>query len=570
LCSPIPAFQNEKSLFPKKISNFFQNRLTKPPVPPSNEYTKLFQGGTLMKTRKIISLFLAAVLLAVTLYACGQSEQDKLYDELTKKSSSSEPVPVVTSAPESSTISSEAEPTPEPTPYVDPEGLEGEFTLLCYRKIGAVGIKDQPEALAEEFMKLHPGVTVNVEFFTDINAPGTPAEKRSSYAARVRAELGSGEADYVLYQPLEELNLYGLSKNGIFIDLRPYFDNDPNINPDDYYTPVLDALSIDGKLTTMPISFSFEGLYLNRKVMESLDVDADAIATVNYKDVLGWYDQAKAADLDLQPVFGAELASRFYTYESPAYFDVVNKEASFQSPEFIEYLTRTGAIEEADKSLGFIARGALTVPGKVERALLYWDTGERTEPEATDEFTEEIFADAHPGVAAVAAVTPEYLGHLSAPLTYLAGPYPAVSTKGQLGVYTTEDFAVPASMKNPDLAWKFISYCIGEREDVKAGNDFFTWDIPINAKNFSKLVDAMKNSPWTYVEERHCGYKSDKIDGEVSAQKLEEFMALPLINSKVYVIDMSEYLTEFYDNKLTTPEQCAEKIQGRAYIWLNE
>ncbi len=47
-------------------------------------------------------------------------------------------------------------------------------------------------------------------------------------------------------------------------------------------------------------------------------------------------------------------------------------------------------------------------------------------------------------------------------------------------------------------------------------------------------------------------------------------MALPLINSKVYVIDMNEYLTEFYDNKLTTPEQYAEKIQGRAYIWLNE
>lgn len=520
-----------------------------------------------MSVKKMFSILLVSLFLVIVTAACGQSKEDKLYDELTQKVSSAVASPAESVA---SKVESLAEPTPEPTPYVDPEGLEGEFTLFCYLDKSSPGAPDQATFLAQEFMKLHPGVTVNVEYFTNLNDTTPAQEKRAAYTAQVLAELGSGEADYVLFRPIEELNLYGLSQNGVFIDLRPYFDSDPNINPDDFYTPVLDALSVDGKLTTMPISFSFEGLYLNREVMQSLDVDVDSITSVNYQDVLDWYDQAKAADPDLQPTFGAELSSRFYTYESPAYLDVMNKEASFQSPEFIEYLTRTGAIEEADKSMGYIARANLTIPGKVERALLYWDTGERTEPEVTDEFTEEVFADAHPGVTAVAAITPEYLGHLSAPLAHLAGPYPAVSTKGQLGVYTTEDFAVPASMKNPDLAWKFISYCIGEREDVKSGSDFFTWDIPINAKNFSKLVNAMKNSPQTYVEERNCGYKSDKIDGEVSAQKLDEFMALPLINSKAYVIDMSEYLTEFYDSKLTTPEQCAEKIQGRAYIWLNE
>ena len=45
---------------------------------------------------------------------------------------------------------------------------------------------------------------------------------------------------------------------------------------------------------------------------------------------------------------------------------------------------------------------------------------------------------------------------------------------------------------------------------------------------------------------------------------------MPLVNGKTHVIDMSEYLTEFYDSKLTTPEQCAEKIQGRMDIWLHE
>ncbi len=518
-----------------------------------------------MKTRRIFAWALALLLV---LSACGQSEQDKYYDELVKKSSSAEEISVP--VPESSPESSEAEPTPEPTPYVDPEGLTGEFTLFCFLDRSGPGTPDQMTALANEFMELHPGVTINVEFFTDLNDNRSGRELRAAYSAQVLAELGSGEADYLLYRPIEELNLYGLSKSGLFIDLRPYFENDPTINPDDYYTPVLDALSVDGKMTTMPVSFSFEGMYLNREVMESLDVDVDSILSVDYQDVLGWYDQAKEADPEIQPVFGAWLANSFYTYEAPAYFDVVNGEASFQSPEFIEFLTRTSAIEEVDKDMGYVARVNLGIPGMVEGAMLYWDTGERREPEATDVYTEEILADAHPGIAVVSSITPERLGHLSDPLRYLAGPYPAVSTKGQMGVYTDEDFAIPSSMKNPDLAWKFISYCIGEREDVKLGSDFLTWCVPINKKNFVKIVDAMKNSPRTYVMERYVGYKSDKIDGEVSAQKLEEFMALPLINSKVYVIDMSEYLTEFYDNKLTTPEQCAEKIQGRAYIWLNE
>ena len=45
---------------------------------------------------------------------------------------------------------------------------------------------------------------------------------------------------------------------------------------------------------------------------------------------------------------------------------------------------------------------------------------------------------------------------------------------------------------------------------------------------------------------------------------------MPLLNGKLYSLDAGEYLEEFYQKGLTTPEECAEKIQGRAEIWLNE
>ena len=37
-----------------------------------------------------------------------------------------------------------------------------------------------------------------------------------------------------------------------------------------------------------------------------------------------------------------------------------------------------------------------------------------------------------------------------------------------------------------------------------------------------------------------------------------------------YNVDVQDYLDEYYVNELTTAEECAQKIQGRAEIWLNE
>ena len=52
--------------------------------------------------------------------------------------------------------------------------------------------------------------------------------------------------------------------------------------------------------------------------------------------------------------------------------------------------------------------------------------------------------------------------------------------------------------------------------------------------------------------------------------KVNEIFSLPLVNLNSYGVDVQEYLDEFYVNELITAEQCAEKIQGRAEIWLNE
>ena len=56
----------------------------------------------------------------------------------------------------------------------------------------------------------------------------------------------------------------------------------------------------------------------------------------------------------------------------------------------------------------------------------------------------------------------------------------------------------------------------------------------------------------------------------LTAQKMDEYLSMGLVNRKLYSPDVQEYLDEFYNSGLTTAEQCAEKIQSRVDIWLHE
>ena len=137
--------------------------------------------------------------------------------------------------------------------------------LDCFRNSNP-GALTALECLAQEFMERHPNVTVTVEYFAENYALEEMAEIKERYSAQVRAELVSGEADYVLFSPQGGLNLAQLSQAGVLLDLRPYWDSDPEIRPEDYFTTVLDAVSVEGKLTSLPLSFSMNGVFLNRAV----------------------------------------------------------------------------------------------------------------------------------------------------------------------------------------------------------------------------------------------------------------------------------------------------------------
>ena len=284
---------------------------------------------------------------------------------------------------------------------------------------------------------------------------------------------------------------------------------------------------------------------------------------------MDWQEQA--GDPDLQVTFGAWTQDSFFGVEAPAYLDLENKTASFDSPEFIAFLARTGSLEEPDASLDETSRMMWQSEDLVNALLACQATGEEF-PVKNLPYADIYLESGHPGVACLSGIFPASMAYYSEPLEYLAGPYPLVDSQGRLAISSKEDLAVPSSVADPDLAWEFVKYCIGERDSMQFSNqEMYTTNFPLNKKNFQGLLEVYKEGGgYQYEYGRLLGFDPGQLDSTAALERLESFLSLPLVNGKLYSLDAGEYLEEFYVQKLTSAEECAAKIQGRAEIWLNE
>ena len=65
-------------------------------------------------------------------------------------------------------------------------------------------------------------------------------------------------------------------------------------------------------------------------------------------------------------------------------------------------------------------------------------------------------------------------------------------------------------------------------------------------------------------------YQLEEVDGQAMEDLMDEILTMDPVSMGKYNLDLDDYLDEYYVNELTTAEECAQKIQGRAEIWLNE
>ncbi len=532
------------------------------------------------KFRRILGI--ASVLLLIVCTGC-QNAQDEIFNESAEGSlQPSEEKTSETVIPEVD-YDSPNYIGPDKSELQDLEPIEND-TLNGELLIKMRSVDDNIRFLAQEFMQLHPDVKISFEVALNdgeiLNLSMKEIDmKKESFFSQVRMELASGEADYLIYCMQEYLDPVQLSKSGLLLDLQTYLDSDPEIDQEEYFSQILSAYSVDGELPTIPMSVMYNAVYLNRPLLEKNGIDLSGTVTVTPQDLLDWYETVETSVDDLNLFFTAPGKDTLFSTERLAYMDLKQKTARFDSPEFMEFLNRTAATGNSDPELSGDLEIGLMESGLYNEQIRFQETGKLEEryfglPGSYGyETYGGVAQKSRPALATWEPVLSPTLLFLEQPMEYAAGPYPLLSSDGKLGLISREDFAIPSSCRNPDLAWEFIKYCISPREEERMdfshlGNPCdYTSDLPLSKTNFyNGLKDLVENGYVGLI----VNYPFEDFDRDSVMSKVNEIFSLPLVNLNSYGVDVQEYLDEFYINELTTAEQCAEKIQGRAEIWLNE
>jgi ABC-type glycerol-3-phosphate transport system substrate-binding protein len=144
---------------------------------------------------------------------------------------------------------------------------------------------------------------------------------------------------------VDNLNVSKYAEKGLFEDLTPYFDKDPDINLSDLRQNFVDACKIDGKLYFMSASFNISTLLMQRK-------DAEGIDKLNMDSVLKLYKSKPEGTYVFQGMPGDRLSvlDSFLSTQLNDYIDWNNGQCTFDSDGFksLLKLCHDGAPKKVD------------------------------------------------------------------------------------------------------------------------------------------------------------------------------------------------------------------------------
>lgn len=483
--------------------------------------------------------------------------------------------------------SSQPESPPPPS-----SGEQSSSQKLVIKSFTPTARTSEIELLAEEFMALHEGTDIQVEFekpypYGISLTRGEVQAEKEGYYTRLRAELASGEADYLLCGASNGLDFYSLAPNGVLQDMAERLENDPDIEKDSLFMPVLEAFKVGGKLPILPYAFTLQGVYLRRDILNECEADPAALSTVNAEDVLGWYEKAQPSHPDMKLFFATPQRDGLFRTELPRYIDLEAGAASFDSPAFLSFLDRTRNALWEEPQLQTEEEWNIGNGQMFEAAMRYRETGEipdsvvMYDSQMNIPAPKNVVTKAQPAFCALAQGSVYDFLTIAQPqaFQYLTGALPLASTDGRLGINVVSgtDFAMPASLQNSGLAWEFIKFCLSTRKSVgfsQSGTGAPLYycgnGLPVNRENLALLLEAAADSIQKESSPSAEMFNFQPVDQEEAIVAIEGILEQNPVALCKYNLDLQDYLDEYYVHNLTTPEQCAKKLQDRAYIWLNE
>lgn len=383
---------------------------------------------------------------------------------------------------------------------------------------------------AMKYMELHPGVTITFESEFGGDDYSLPLEeqivRQEAYRQRLLTGLMSGESADIVN--LSFINPERIAASGLLYDLNEFAWDESSVQRSDLFENILRALEMDGKLYYIAASFGFDYVKLNTRMTEMLGINIGEYEEISCAELLDMYVGALG---------GALADSTFFTFPDYGknaflsilgltdFLDMANGEARFGTPEFLSYLEKTNRIYTKNPSDNVF--------------YATWDLSQ--------------FEYQNNSFAILASGALNSIGLILAEREHTSVGVPLTSYTGEQCFNTNTLYGIPRGTQNPELAWDFLNFFLGDAESAE-GSGFF----PLHMENFEALL----------VSELGAYFPND------AESKMLEVKAVALKKTKKSVayeeMDVLGILSEFYDQGLTTAEQCAEKLQNKAEIYIKE
>ncbi len=403
--------------------------------------------------------------------------------------------------------------------------------------------------LVNGFNELHPNVEVIVEGYDRFDTTLSEEEQEvadEQYKQNMLISLTAGDVPDLIFTNLDYTSSFATTNH--IMDLNAFMQNDPTFNKDDYFMEVFEACEVYGKLYNMPNTVNFMFLRMREDVLNAAGVDPNAVETVDYKFLLDVYNKAmdseKFPDLKHIARDSTEGTVVLFRHEIANAFNSQDMTASFNTPEFIEYLKLT---KEHDSSILF---------------RYFWGPiYDGAEAFIDDSYFVESILTGLAGFANGEFIAKKIDG--------ITEPIPVVTSSGKLLINSGFNMSIPTNAKNPALAWEFIKYCIYESEEMPDGleienlgkwnGDRFEQNVPVNKNNMKRFINAQLT---TSTQE-----EKDKM-----IALYENALSRPLVKENVNAyLPVYEILTQYYETDgMYTAEETAKMIQERVEVYLKE
>ena len=171
---------------------------------------------------------------------------------------------------------------------------------------------------------------------------------RESVLARLQVEIMAGTVPDIIildHAPwTDRRSLRNFLSSGAFADFYSIIDNCPDTSRDDFFTNVLEAWEINGRLHAMPVAFGFDYVGINANMPQSVLDKFSAFDTISMHELLRLYlymREAYYGEFDELTIF---INDRWYSpfhilsHSMNGFVDFSNNVSSLDSVEFVGLL----------------------------------------------------------------------------------------------------------------------------------------------------------------------------------------------------------------------------------------